>query len=112
MIINAMKVNPKNLKIFYDWVPGGEAQWRGDTIALLGYKPEDLSGQWFEIIHREDYPVFEKALRESMMSKKPFFHEYRVRVHGGVYKKVQDYGEYVLDKEGGIELMSGWISLL
>jgi len=112
MLIDTMPVNSKGLKIFYDWVPGGEAQWSGDTIAVLGYKPEDLSGQWFEIIHREDYPAFEKLLRESMISEKPFSHEYRVRVHGGIYKKVQDYGDYILDKAGNIERMKGWIMVV
>lgn len=97
------------IKIFYDWVPGKEAKWSGDTLAVLGYTPEDLSGQWFEIIHRDDYHAFERELRESLLSKKPFFYEYRVRKMGGAYIKVRDYGEYVLDENGEIERLKGWI---
>ena len=108
-----MATKQKKIKIFYSWVPGGEAQWSGDTIAVLGYKPEDLSGQWFEIIHSKDYPLFHKLLYETLSQKTvPFSHEYHVRKHGGTFIKVRDYGTCILDKKGGILRMEGWIMAL
>lgn len=99
----------KNIKMHYDWIIGSDAKWTEETKDVLGYAPEDVSGQWFEIIHRDDYPDFEKKLRESLNSKKQFVHVYRVRKKGGKFILVKDVGDVVLNGNNEVAGMKGWV---
>lgn len=88
----------------YEWhISSDRLDWYGDFESSLGYKkgevPRTIKG-WFNLIHPEDRPKVESALKKQRNSKKEFYQEYRVKTKSGNWRYWQDHGVPVLDPAG------------
>ena len=100
----------------WEWsVDKGEFHYSNRCWELLGYDEDDdviTKGRdkwkvWRSLMHPEDIPVFDKALRSHMKFRTPFDVEYRIKGKDGEWKWVRGRGQVVFDENGNASRMSG-----
>jgi PAS domain S-box-containing protein len=100
-------------RLLYDWDPAtNRVTYGGDSTRLLGYSLDELGkdlAHWIEIVHPEDREAFRKETERVLTMKEPFHASYRLRRKDGTHVDVQDDGYFVLNAEGGITRMVGFI---
>ena len=99
--------------LLYDWDPvTNHVTFGGDPGRVFGYSLDELGSDlshWLEIVHPDDREGFEKEIRRTISTGDPFHASYRVRRKDGSYVDIQDDGYFVLNAEGGISRMVGFI---
>ena len=84
----------------------------GACESLLGYSPEELSGdlaRWLDLVHPEDRESFHAEFHRSRQTRTPYHLEYRVRRKDGAYIVVQDDGQHLYDETGQPVRMIGFV---
>ena len=79
---------------------------------LLGYSPEELSGdlaRWLDLVHPEDRESFHAEFHRSRQTRTPYHLEYRVRRKDGAYIVVRDDGQHLYDETGQPVRMIGFV---
>jgi PAS domain S-box-containing protein len=89
--------------------------WRGDATKILGHPVATLDDQsvkfWLALIHPDDRPQFQAALKLALVTKQPFqMLEYRLRRQDGSYIWVQDNNEILLDDDGNPSQLIGFVA--
>lgn len=81
---------------------------------LTGYAPEELTGRggipYAELIHPDDRPKIRAAIAESIETGEPFRSQYRLFTACGDERWVWEQGVAVLDEQGGVEALEGFIA--
>lgn len=100
-------------QILYDWsLADGSIRWSGETVAVLGYTPDELGGleRFLRLIHPDDVGrVTAEANREEAIGVS-FHLEYRLRHKSGHYVDVSDSGVYVAAHDGRSKRVVGFIA--
>jgi len=101
-------------QVLYDWDPEtGELTWGGDVERILGHTVDDLVGgldRWTELVHPQDRNRFRRRIRQLKQTVPPLRLQYRIVDKTGQIRYIEDRGDVVLDAEGGISRMVGFIS--
>lgn len=90
----------------WDWdIPSDEVILTGSWVSRLGRRKEDhktnLEG-WLALIHPDDAPLVERALKEHCRGETPIFsEEHRIEVREGEWSWVLDRGRVVARDAGG-----------
>ncbi len=99
-------------QIIYDWEPTHDRVTLGGSLGqTLGYTVADANSHawWMTIVHPQDRDPYVAELGRCIASKKPFHMEYRVCRRDGTYITVRDDGYFILDAEGKIARMVGFV---
>jgi PAS domain S-box-containing protein len=99
--------------LLYDWDPTtNQVTYGGDSGRVLGYSLEELGStlsHWIGLIHPDDRPAFRQEIERVLWTKDSFHGSYRVRRKDGVHVDIQDDGYFVLNAEGGVTRMLGFV---
>lgn len=83
-------------------------------IALTGYEPEELIGNadvsYNDLILSEDRERVNQSVTGKLITKEPFIIEYRIKTKEGKIKWVWEKGQGILDGEGKVEFLEGFIT--
>lgn len=101
-------------RVFYVWQPlQQKLSFQGDLDRIFGYgahqQPLTMS-DWRGLAHPEDIPIIEKEVDKALLERRPFTLRYRVRTGDNQYLQVEDQGHFVLDENGAIDCVAGFIS--
>lgn len=99
--------------VIYDYdIPTGEIIWSGNSLEVLGYKPEELGNidRWAGFIHPEDRQEAFELLEAAQLQLKPYDVYYRFSTKAGEYVHVHDRGFFIADKEGKATRMLGMMN--
>lgn len=96
----------------WDWldVTSGEEWWSPRYYELIGHDPDTLPASFDsfkQIIHPDDLPGMEAAVRDHFERHVPYRQEFRLRDAGGVYRWFSARGEVLRDAEGTPVRMAG-----
>ena len=101
-------------QLLYDWDPvTNQVSYAGDTQRILGLTLAELAGglaHWLTLIHPDDRARFEAEVARVLATHAPFSMEYRVRRRDGAWLAVQDDGHFVLDAQGRVTRMVGFVA--
>jgi PAS domain S-box-containing protein len=101
-------------QIIFDWDPvSREVTFGGALQEVLGYSSGEFTGateKWRELIHPEDLEPHVKAIMQAMENKEAYELEYRVRSSKGQYLMMHEQGRLVLDEDGNVSKMIGFIT--
>ncbi|MEM9461852.1 MAG: PAS domain-containing protein [Myxococcota bacterium] len=100
-------------QILYTWDPATNAVSYDNVERALGYTPEELAGgfdRWMELVHPDDRATVIEEVDRVVEAKLPFSMEYRVRRKDEVFIHVEDNGYFVLDADGDITYMVGFVA--
>ncbi len=99
--------------ILYDWDPtADEITYGGNVEKTLGFTAEELNGplsRSMALIHPENRAAMELEIQSVLFSRSPLHVEYRVQKKDGQYCVVRNDGYFVLDANGNIARMVGFI---
>ena len=101
-------------QIIFDWdLVSREVTFGGAIQPVLGYSPIAFTGareKWRGLIHPDDLERYVKTMTEAAETKEPFELEYRVRSSKGEYLMMHEQGHLVLDEDGNVSKMVGFIT--
>lgn len=85
---------------FWDWhVPSGRVEFSPRWAAMLGYTVQEIEphvSSWAKLVHPDDMPLVEAALRPHLRGETPFYEvEHRVRAKDGRWVWILDRGKVV-----------------
>lgn len=108
----ALKDSEERLKIagraaydlIYEWdVKTDSLTWFGDVDGMLGY-PEgvikDDIRSWLKLIHKDDRPKLDDAVKLHRTSTKPIRYQYKIKEKSGAYQYWDDHALPLLDETG------------
>ena len=98
-----------SLYFFNSWIPSEDALLSPEIIDLLGYRPEEFSGQWFNHIHPQDWVFYATEICKSFAAHETFTQQYRLQKKDGSYALIEDYCEPIVDAQGNIINTIGYI---
>ena len=100
--------------IFYEWiVKTGELRWFGDIDTALGYQKGEIEhtlDAWLRVIHPEDSPTLDDAVKLHTNSTEPINYVYRVIRKDGSLRYWHDNSLPILDSDNTPEKWVGGIS--
>ena len=99
----------------WDWpnITKDEQWWSDEWFGLLGLKKGEIRASYSNfksLLHPDDLPRMEEALRNHFHGQETYNVEYRLKHKSGEYKWILGRGAVQRDKEGKILCMSGSIS--
>jgi PAS domain S-box-containing protein len=99
----------------WDWpdITKDEEYWSPQWKALLGYEENEIKASaktFFSMLHPDDIPLVEKAVKAHKEQGIPFDVEYRLRKKNGDYHWFQAKGILSTDEETDVQRMTGSIS--
>ncbi len=101
-------------QILFDWDPVSRYVTFGGALEeVLGYSPDEFVGtteKWRGLIHPDDLERYVRNMKQAMESKEPYELEYQVRGSDGEYRMMREQGQLVLDEEGNVAQMVGFIT--
>lgn len=101
-------------QLLYDWDPRtNEVRYGGAVEAMLGRTAEELAGdltRWIALVHPDDVAAFEDEVQRVLREKTDFHKRFRLRRKDGTYVLVEDKGHFVLDEQGEIVRMIGFVA--
>ena len=101
-------------QLLYDWDPrSDDLRVGGACDRILGFTAAELSGglsRWNELVHPDDRDRFDAEVRRVLATKDPFHLQYRMRRSDGRYVVAEDNGYFVLDGDGAIVRLVGFVS--
>lgn len=80
---------------------------------LTGYCGNECSCgslQWIEMVHEEDRPLVRQATRRALTARESFELQYRINTHDGKQKWVWDRASCIVDDDGKVRFLEGFIS--
>jgi PAS domain S-box-containing protein len=100
--------------IFYEWiVKTGELRWFGDIDTALGYQNGEIEhtlDAWLRVIHPEDSPSLDDAVKLHTNSTEPINYVYRVIRKDGSLRYWHDHSLPILESDNKPEKWVGGIS--
>ena len=100
--------------IFYEWiVKTGELRWFGDIDTALGYQKGEIEhtlDAWLRVIHPEDSPSLDDAVKLHTNSTETINYVYRVIRRDGSLRIWHDHSLPILDSDNKPEKWVGGIS--
>ncbi|MBN1531496.1 MAG: PAS domain S-box protein [Spirochaetes bacterium] len=99
--------------IFEVDLPDLALRWYGDVDRLLGYGPDTIAGtarSWLWLVHPDDRPLLQKAVRTAVTERGRWSGEYRVLRPGGGARHIHLMGTYVQGHGGGPDRLIGALS--
>ncbi|MBW1694211.1 MAG: PAS domain-containing protein [Deltaproteobacteria bacterium] len=94
-------------KGFKDW----SVEFTDNKVeSLTGYSQEEFNSKklkWSDLILKEDIDVAKESLIEALKSRDAYTREYRVKTRLGEILWMQDRGQIIYDKNGGIKYIIG-----
>jgi PAS domain S-box-containing protein len=99
--------------VIYDYnIVTGDILWSGNSIEVLGYKPEELGNidRWAELIHPDDREEAFRLLEKAQLNLDPYDVYYRFSVKSGGYVHLHDRGFFMPDKDGRAIRMMGMMN--
>ncbi|MBS3817087.1 MAG: PAS domain-containing protein, partial [Candidatus Thermoplasmatota archaeon] len=81
---------------------------------LTGYDPSELIDNdkvsWAEVIHSEHREKVREEIQESIKKEEPFTFNYKISTKNGGEKTLWELGRPVLDSEGNVEALEGFMT--
>jgi diguanylate cyclase (GGDEF)-like protein/PAS domain S-box-containing protein len=116
----ALKESERKLSSWMGNLPGMAYRCRNDRNwtmefmsegchALTGYFPEDLKNCYSEIIHPDDREYMWQTVQTSLVEKKPFQLEFRIRTASDEERWVWEQGVGLFSEQGAVEALEGII---
>jgi PAS domain S-box-containing protein len=108
----ALRVNQERLNLAqktarlgsFEWnIQTDEVIWSEETEAIYGLPPSGFSGgyeSWAKLVHHEDRPAAEEAVRRALVEGRQYDAEYRVIWPDGGVHWIQTRGEFFFDDAG------------
>jgi PAS domain S-box-containing protein len=99
--------------VIYDYdVSTGDIIWSGNSLEVLGYKPQELGNidRWVELIHPDDRPEAFRLLEVAEKNLEPYDVYYRFSTKSGSYVHVHDRGFFVAGADGNASRMLGMMN--
>jgi PAS domain S-box-containing protein len=99
--------------VIYDYdIPSGNILWSGNSIEVLGYKPEELGDidRWVDLIHPNDRTEAFRLLAIAQTSVKPYDVYYRFSRKKGDYCYMHDRGVFMANADGKAVRMLGMMN--
>lgn len=100
-------------QILYTWDPASDAVTYENVECALGYSPEEMTGgfdRWMELVHPDDREKLVEEVDRVVKAKLPFSMEYRVLRKDESFIHVEDNAYLVLDPDGDIAYMVGFVA--
>lgn len=83
----------------WDWnINSGDVYFSPRYVAMLGYDVQEMPGRvemWIKLVHPEDLPKTEAALKKHFLDGTPYQPEFRMKTKGGDWKWVLARGKVV-----------------
>jgi len=99
--------------LLYDWNSiTNEVTYGGALEEILGYSNDEIKGdlkRWIELIHPDEKKYFKDTIKHIISSKEPVHLNFRVKKKNGEYIWVEDEGSFIIDSDGNITHMVGFV---
>ena len=100
-------------QLVFDWDTVSDAIiYRGDTGQLLGIAPSAMGARLADLhalMHPEDRPGFDEAIEEALLTRNPFYHEFRAVRPYSTEIIIETQGCFFLNRKGQLNRAVGFL---